>query len=522
MCCISGSFYNKRLRRRITFINCCSLPLVLLSLLLSLVNSAQVLAQVVPKDGSTLNYRLVGFEIPKLSKSNSYTLEVAQGRFSADADFEKNIVMKMSGGQPAFIAKVPGFGKSYTWRISAANAGQGKFHYFSTGMLPAVDTTAMRLRIMQKATAFEESVVLLDGNRVMYDMNGDPIWYLPDVDGALTESATLRDLKITNRGTITFLIGEPTGEKAYEIDYAGNVLWKGPDDGRISGDSIEFYHHEFTRQSSGSYMVLGSEYRMPPKTQMENKLPTGERQNMPAMQKQPFGTVIEYDSLGKVKWVWKSYDYFRQAGIQTPRNTNTPAGIDVHQNAFYKDDKTNMIYVSFKNINRILKVHYPDGKVVADYGNTDENNRRLFCGQHACKKSSGGYIYLFNNNVCEMGGKPSIVAMKEPTTNNGKLSQLWKYELPIDEIDPANNSNFFFPSGGNVIEVGSGVFFISMSCSYSRLLLIDGDKKIKWSAMPEKWNPDKQTWAVAPQYRASFTSDSAVISKMIWNVGKHK
>ncbi len=474
-------------------------------------------SQVFPKEGSMLNYRLIGFSIPATSKMERYSLEVALGKSNTEPDFTNNKVLQLEDNRPFFMAKVPAFGKDYTWRISIVGAKAGKFHYFSTGIVPAVDTSSMRLRIMQKATAFENAVILLDGNRVMYDMAGDPIWYLPDIEGLLTESAALRDLKITDKGTITFLLGEPTGEKAYEVDYSGKVLWKGPDDGRISGDSIEYYHHEFTRQSSGSYLVLGSEYKYSPvSTFSKAGKSISDEVEMHARQKQPFGTIIEYDSSNKIKWVWKSYDYFKQAGIKDLKKTNTPAGIDVHQNAFYKDNHSNMVYVSFKNINRILKIHYPDGKVVADYDNTDASGERLFCGQHACKRSSNGYIYLFNNNVCEASGKPQIVAMKEPTTANGKLTKLWSFEMPIDELDPNNHSNFFFPSGGNVVELKDNSFFISMSCSYSKLLIIDKQQKTLWSAMPEKWNLDVHKWMVAPQYRASITTDTLLIAKMIW------
>jgi len=90
--------------------------------------------------------------------------------------------------------------------------------------------------------------IYLDGSRTLYDLNGNPVWFLPAKDGM-----EIRDMKITPQGTITYL----NGSDIYDVNYDGNILWKGPNTSVVNGDSIEHYHHEFTRLSNGHYMVLG-------------------------------------------------------------------------------------------------------------------------------------------------------------------------------------------------------------------------------------------------------------------------
>ena len=483
-------------------------------------------AQVLPLENSMMNYRMVGFSCGKVNGCNKYLLEIALGNFYNEDSFSKHIVLSTVSSANQIIAIVPYFGKPYTWQISCKGAvsSQDKpiLHHFSTTFIPDLDTNNTRLRIIKDERIYKDAVVFLDGNRAMYDMKGHVLWYLPTIDGLNNESLRdVRDMKLSPQGTITFLLNNIP----YEIDYDGQVIWKGPNDGKVSGDTAEHYHHEFTRLRNGHYMVLGSEYvkwRLPANVD-SNVLRDGktlyDSSNKFFYQKLEFGTIIEYDKAGAVVWSWSSAKYFRESDVQSKINGNLRSR-DVHENSFFFDEKDKVIYVSFRNISRILKVQYPDGKVVAMYGNKYEQGVRemgnnLFCNQHSVKHSPKGYLYLFNNNFCNKGAAPRIIRLQESSSGKNQLKKIWEFECPME--GGASYIRVPFASGGNVTELPGGAMFSSLANDvYSNVFIVSANKKILWSAIPEKMNQVENKWETLYQYRASIICNEKDIAAMIW------
>ena len=175
--------------------------LILFSLLPKILN-----AQISPKDGSTLNYRLVGFSFPPEKRAKSYTLEIAAGYFNSEDLFNRNKYYSKQSDTNKIIAEVPSFGNSYTWRVIYTFGRSGKtisalFH-FNTGIVPNVDTSLTRLRIIDSAQKYEDAYVFLEGSNVLYDMNGHPVWYLPLIEN---NNVSPTDLKLSSDGTISFI-----------------------------------------------------------------------------------------------------------------------------------------------------------------------------------------------------------------------------------------------------------------------------------------------------------------------------
>jgi hypothetical protein len=198
----------------------------------------KVKAQIFPKEGGILNYRLVGFRLGD-NLPGKYTLEIAAGKDTTEATFDKHLIRSMAVKGPKVIAEVPAFGSQYTWRSICEGKGgkniKSALHHFSTGYCPQADTSKYRLRVTIPAHTYKDSYVFLDGNRALYDMKGRPVWYLPDNIGL---PGVPNDLKISSSGTITFLLNQ----EAYEINYNADILWKAPNDSAISGESHDFYH----------------------------------------------------------------------------------------------------------------------------------------------------------------------------------------------------------------------------------------------------------------------------------------
>ena len=496
-------------------------------------------AQELPKENSVLNYRIVGFYLPKLQPNQQNVIEIAQGRFNDPDSFNQKIILTTPLTGEKTIIKVPAFGQEYSWRCVDKEWRQRRkndaaIHHFQTGFIPAIDTAQMRLRILQPAKKYTDGYVFLDGHRALYDMNGEPVWYLPDIDGFITEKSILRDLKLTNRGTVTFMYEE---KGAYEVNYDGEILWKAPNDGAVSGQKKEYYHHELTRLSNGHFMILGCEYekysrQFPVRPDSLNfsfsdenlKKDTGDvkmdstRAHIVDI---PFGTVIEYNEAGKVVWNWKSSGYFKTPGIPYHITRTHKPEVAPHENSFYLDEKSGYLYVGFRNISRIVKIKYPEGKVVASWGDapdwiTTGNTSGVFCRQHSVRTSEKGYIYLYNNNSCfQAEGISSILKLKEETT--GDLTPIWTYQCTTEGATVLHPGTYKFPIGGNVNELADGTLFINMSSTYSKVFLLSGEKEILWSAIPEKLNPVSRIWEMTYQYRAAMISSKSEFESLVWS-----
>lgn len=203
-----------------------------LCLLFYLLAAGCLQAQVQPAEGASLHYRIIGFSFPLPDKSNNCKLEIARGNYYSEDSFKKNVVITRPCKGNRLIAEVPFFGERYTWRIVYADkriqTDKSELHHFSTGIIPEVDTANIHLRILKSASKYKDAYVFLDNSRALYDMKGNPVWYIPDkLYKTLYPKGTLvafRDIKLSNRGTITCLLED----KAYEINYNGIFYFKNP------------------------------------------------------------------------------------------------------------------------------------------------------------------------------------------------------------------------------------------------------------------------------------------------------
>ena len=490
--------------------------------------SCLAFAEHLPKEGSRLNYRLVGFSVPSVAEHGGCVIELAKGDYFDDASFSKNVVKSQVCKSIKTIIEVPAFGTTYTWRVVSAAGGTKSaidgFHHFSTGLCPLVDEHNFRLRVTKNAAKFKNAYVFLNGSRAMYDMNGKPVWFMPDVDGHLAQDINVRDLKLTPQGTITFL----SGDKIYEISYNGDVLWKSPDFSKSNSAVSEHFHHEFTRLTNGHYMVLGDEEMSgaPESASVGNgysPVAGGPNAGVPTPEeKKTFGTVIEYDQQGNVVWKWRSSTYFMSSDIFNRPHQDGVSKFDMHENAFSFDEKNKIIYVSFKGISRILKVNYPEGNIVGEFGEQyapggEVSGGELFHGQHSCKFTADGHLYLYNNNSSNAGLLPKIEMLEEHGADRHKLRKVWEYQCTVDRQDGETGKQGEFGSGGNVMELPDHAMFVAMAGAYCNTFIVSHDKKILWNAILERWDQTAVKWVAPLHYRASIVTDVKDFERLVWN-----
>jgi len=478
---------------------------------LFLISFSRLTAQIYPKEGSKLNYRIVGFSFPVLPATGNYTIQIANGNQTTQSGFKKNILKSVNADKNKIIIEVPTFGTDYSWRVIDNQHNTlfaDSIHHFSTSTSRNVNSD-FRITVLENSGKYNNDYVFMDGTCVLYDMLGQPVWFLPETEYINPASAPASDLKLTPQGTITFL----TAFNIYEVNYNGDILWQGSKKGVVSGDSTENFNHEFTRLANGHYMAAG------------NEIVTLKESNSITH----FGDIIEYDPLGAIVWSWRSSPFFlKQSGIDYDHPPKDY--LDVHLNAFYFDEKERMVYVSFKNISVILKVKYPEGNVVNVYGNIPTGGVKpandLFCGQHSCRSSANGDLYLYNNNTCHPGSMPTVLMMKQPVNKSGSLEKVWEYTCNISDTLPQKQSDelhpvsYSFPKGGNVIELPDRSLFVNMCGAFGKSFIITLNRKIEWSARLESWNEQKKDWEGVNNYRASIITSRKDLERLIWNSEK--
>ena len=493
----------------------------ILTLFLLLINSFELQAQILPKEGGKLNYRIIGFSFPGKPGVKNYEIEIAEGNYYNIDSFRRNIVMSFSDENNKIIGEVSSFGKMYTWDIVYKGENSKKrsdLHHFSTMVIPGIDKGAVRLRVEKNAEKYSDGYVFVDATRSLWDMKGNPVWFLPNIEGFINDSTIQpMDLKPSPFGTITFI----SGPNIFEINYNGEVLWANPEKPQ--------YHHEFTRLSNGNYMVLGSEtvtYSVPTSKDVRFLFsPTdGLKHDDDTSYKELLFTVLkEYDQNGHKVWSWSVSNYLLNSDLLSYCENDIGSKSKLRENAFYFDEQNGNIYISFRNISRVIKVKYPEGNVLNTFGQiygttSDEHKKSLFCNQHSCRRSQKGFLYLYNNNDCNAPDVSSIVMMQEPIGHNDTLRKVWEYKCTSDDVDATMKAAESRRGGGNVIELPDNSLFAATGYYFGEIFIVSIDKKILWSAIPEKWDNGHQKWFMLPSYRANIITNRRALEELIWKV----
>ncbi len=485
-------------------------------------------AQVTPSEGSILNYRIIGFSFPANKEATDYTVELANGNFVKETDFTGHVDQKISAREHKVIAEVPSFGSDYTWRIvyehNKSVIARSILHHFSTGILTQNGGNATRLKTKVSGQKPMDAYILSDASNTMYDMSGAPVWFLPNIDSL--RLGMNNDVKVSPSGTITFI----TGVDAYDISYGGTILWSTKNSHNFSSPHASNFscHHEFSKLRNGHYMSLIAE--------MATEQPAKEGDRKRFFPSASNSKLAEFDRNGKIVWSWESSKYLQQSDLHLLQEQYPTAPVDLHENAFWNDEDDSILYIGMSGVNRIVKIQYPSGKVLGEYGSifpsspsispdTSEQapfkvrqffHNGVFCHQHSLKRSDDGFLYVFNNNLVQganaeiinnMG--PQVIKMRE---SGDTLEKVWDFDCKdvVGDEHPAHGG------GGNVVLLPDNSLFVSMSAPYGDVFIIDPDRKVLWSGVTEIFQPDKGAWVQTSRYRVSIVT-RAQLEQMIWN-----
>lgn len=477
--------------------------------------------QVLPAEGSSQNYLLTPFQWAQKSEPGDYELQIAAGLRDEVGLFTANIVASIKTKAVKAIVMVPEFGSTYSWRVLHNGTQTGTIHHFLTQKPPLA--LSSRLTVNKKKPDVDSCYFFVDGHAGLYDARGRLVWFVPAENGIQLQQ--LRDLKHSGANTITAI----SGERLLEMDYNARPIWTSDKIKPAPQLKATNFHHEFVRLGNGHYMSMGNEvYYVNRATGASTD---GTFKGTPGLIATPamnarqndvakMPNITEFDADGHLVWQWRSANYFANSDIYFHWGIDSLPDFNPHCNAFFFDEAKRRIYISFKNLNRVICISYPAGEVIASWGETYADGRHYavapgFSEQHSTGVNENGNIYLLNNRLGQEIVAPSIVEFSSKARANGAIEKTWEYVFHPDWAAYRPADLRLQRHGGKVQPVFNSNYFVSLCSPFSTMYVVTRSKKILFEATPETWNAATGKWEVTLGYRADLITRTE-LEKLIW------
>lgn len=465
-----------------------------------------VSADIIPADKSTLSYCDVYFETEFADNADEYELILYSDSLHAANDRPEKT---LKGKLPAFYIKDLLWNSRYFWKVKTYDQS-GKLN--ETGVLrqfricPKVsyitfDEIKFDIKT-NKPDKHSNGFISIDYTKAIIDRNGKTLWVVPELGRLQNKETQVRDLKLTKENTITFF----SNNVPLEIDYEGNILWRLPNPFVFGKDTIAF-HHDFKKTKDGHYFILGNKRVIRPLLGAYNeKQKTNKNliyRNDSVFKRTEIAILFEFDQNGNVLWFWDANSYITDEDLNFKKN---PGGFPIfltHANGFSVNQSGTKIYLSFKELNRIVRIDKKSKKVDRSYGEKFPSGEAqfgdgFFMQQHDPNITERNTILFFNNN--EVRNKTSISSIMEikddPEINDSLLR--WKFDLNFDSLTKGKSV-----SGGNVVEMPDGNIFLCAG-QLNRIFEINRNRDLVWDMFLYSKRNQDSSWMPFNQYRANW------------------
>lgn len=433
-------------------------------------------AQVQPEPGAELNFNQVMLEHPVVRGASAYLIQITED--TLHHSFSPP-VPELKDSFNATIVSHLQFGKSYLWRYCALVKGKrlpwvGPYD-FTILPDPNLSGLDLHLHVLQNDSAHNAGgLIIVDGMHSIYERNGNLVWFFPSFNAGYRRETGTDDLRIEKAGTVTTL----GGQNGMEFDLMGKRLWVTPY--KMKNKTLSsfgpFYNHELIRLLNGHYMIIGLDYgwkKLPAEYSLTRQINwTDSARRKPValgdsgmaltltggyLIRMDSGSnyvlmnmaqVYEYDKRGNLVWAWHARDYLKDEDIFPKGGVLDSQEVEQepHMNGFSIDEKNEYLYISFRNLNRIVKVEKRTGQVVYSWGEKRASGQAVdgagfFRQQHAPVILKDGNILLFNDGDMNEKNVPSSVEIiSQPTaTEHSKI--VWQYDCIFDSVMANNKSS---------------------------------------------------------------------------------
>lgn len=468
---------------------------------ISVVFSPNIMARVTPADNSILTQVHIMFEWNEVLTATRYELEIAE---QLNVPGKQKLLRFTTPHISKLVTAGLGFGAAYRWRVLAFTGKRklytGNWLQFRIAQSAQVMPDSFRTEIISKGQPGSD-IVFLDHSAMAINRNGNPVWFMPVPTDSLSRW-NIRDLRLTPGGTITHL----DANGAYEKNLQGALLWRGPDDGRVSGGRHEFYHHQLEKNTDGSYTVCGSQYKNP-----------GEPEQNGAAR---YNTLIVYEPGGPVKNSWSELAGLQKDALLKPFSRQKAGG---HLNGFAQVPGTPYYFLSFKNYSAVFLLNMQSQKLVTGLQGGNMPPAFGFLQQHGPFLNKQSELMIYNNNILEkQDGEdadkprhPSIIIFRFDTVKK-ELSPVWNYTLQSAR----------FPEGimgkeGYVSETAAGNLLVCAGGVNYAAEITRSKQKI-WECFFYKRTTGDSTWKPYSNYRCRSVSSLYPLYYTVQYTGKQK
>ena len=402
-----------------------------------------------PIQNANLNYIHSRLTWPQIPQASHYELIINDSISFIQFDVNKN---------SHILTDFLNWGGQYSWSVCGYDQNNLVIecfnnNFFSISELP--DYYPDNVNLVYLDDGYHQGLNLLDfdglGFSVILDKFGNPIWFVDKNNFNPPKILTTQLLKSGN------FIGFGAGN-GYEINIDGEILFQTPNEFGV--------HHDFKKHENSYFLLDGLIESHPCPEPCPNNLPEdinwlGDR-------------FIQISNYGELIWEWNSFDYidlndFNPLYLERLSiNYSEDDTMDwTHSNSiFYNNGK---VYISVRNLSRILKIDYESKNLDWHIGEEDFmnqiyfNNSIEFSQQHSVKELSNGNILFFDNHTFL---DPEISRCTEFTYDEvtDSLHLVWEYILPNNlfsgsrgECNRLDNGNTLINVGrtGNIIEVNN-------------------------------------------------------------------
>jgi len=447
--------------------------------------------QYLPKDGAKLNYNQIYFEYPFNKDAKFYTVYITFDSIANPTN--KDFIIKQQEKSPLLLVKNLKLGKKYKWFVETTLHSNEKvkstYFYFSilnTNM--ANPKLYKAIQHYNKKSKIQDGIIWCDQYRCAVDRDGNIVWFMATEQLDLINAKVVRDIKLYPDGSMTF-VHQPYASR---MDIDLNSIWTAPYKGTVSESDREDYHHAFNLLPNGNYMILGNE-----KVNFSNDTVTSDAVN--------FCNIIEFDTTGKIVWSWRMKDYFPYEYLINSKIPTRKGIADPHANSFTIDKKNNVIYLSFRDISRIIKIDKKTKKILASYGaklndKDDVFETDLFRLQHDIQLLENNDFLIFNNNDIDSGKTSCVEIVHFPISKKDSFQLKWKFDLnyDIESIGKVQRMGGvkIMPNGNYLICEGSN----------NRVVEISQNKEILWDFALRQVDSTGNVNDKFALYRANYSS----------------
>ncbi|MBC8310687.1 MAG: aryl-sulfate sulfotransferase [Candidatus Marinimicrobia bacterium] len=402
-----------------------------------------------PLDGQSLNYTQIFFRWPQVVDADSYQITINNDN--------RPFPEVYNADQNSIIIEVSNWGEQYYWDICGIDIDNEYLDCFDQLSFTINDLPSFYPENVYILTAnidqMHPGVSIIDYESQSFSVavknDGSPIWF-SDRNNFPTSKIVVTEIS-SNGNFIGFGF-----RRGYEFDVNSNIVFE--------TQYPEYGVHHSIIKTDQSYFFLDAITETLPcpaecsTTAPENLSWVGDR-------------IIEVDLEGNLLWEWSTFDYFSELEYNPQWIPQAEVSGDfdwTHANSVFFDKNDEIVYVSFRNINRISAIDYNSKELLWDiadpsymaevpYGGNFE-----FSHQHSAQITNSGSLIFFDNGRDSMPERSKCMEIEIPEFGDPQL--VWEYTLPDSmftlsrgECKRLGNGNTLITAGrsGNIIEVNT-------------------------------------------------------------------